>query len=341
MKTNERLQNYYNFDEAIVQTIADVAEKQNKLSFRELAASHGLEDGAGRAYPYKDNRAIEVIHIKPEVDYDETLLRVCQAPMGITADASMAMRAIRLFDSEPTTPLLVVGSPTGIGNRTNLIERRDWAVFARGDLRPVVRPTLQYLFSLGISRTEMVGYSYGADAGAAVGAASYEYGIHTNKAVLMEPAGIEKRALLTLVRDFQASGAALQNYVDQTMCPPLLEARGIHNSKVSDTVGFLRWTGGLLRASNIAIAHGLAEGKFEDQLSTAMIANPAMKATVVWGTASELTSPAAANKSISNLKSSFTRSRIESMEMAGMHHGGGDDIDLHAAMVLQGLRLAH
>lgn len=214
--------------------------------------------------------------------------------------------------------------------------REDFKQVAAGDLRPAVRPVLHHLFRLGVVRAQILGYSYGADAGAAFGRAANEYAIEVDKSVLMEPAGIERRSIKQLVKDFQAGDAALQSYVDATESQPLFEARNMNASAVASTAGFLRWAGGLLRASNIAITKGLGEGTFVETASAALDAQKRSKLAIVWGSKSEMVAFPAIREVMRAITENYPQ-RVVGMKMNGMHHGGGDDIDLHAAMALQGL----
>jgi len=339
MNTESRLKDYYHFDEQILQSVGTTALQQNKLSFQELADDFGIGAGPQLQRPTaQTNRTIEFFQINPSADYDESKLRICQSPMGIPADKSMAMRAIRLFGSDPTVPLIVVGSPASIGNRANRLKLADLNQVRRGDLEPAISPMLQFIMNQGVTKLEVVGYSYGADAGAAILSASNRYDIKTECAVLIEPAGVQEQSVLNLAKSFGASGAELEAYVDQTESAPLFEARNRNQSAIAGLTGFSKWAGGFLRASNLAIAQGLSRGRFAPTLDRALDKQAELKVAIAWGSASELVNADAITEAIRDLSVKHPH-RVLPMEMNGMHHGGGDDIDLHAAMVLQGLAL--
>ena len=337
MNTADRLQGYYHFDHNILGAVEDAANYQNGFKFAELADQYKLGDGPAKVVIDNQTAALEVIHIKPTYDYDHRLVRIIQAPMGTPADASMAMRAMRLFASSPTVPVMVVGSPSAIGNKSNLLSRESRQVVASGDLRPAVRPVLRYLLHLGIERADIIGYSYGADAGAAMALAAHEFDVTAERAVLMEPAGAETRNLRTLLRDFQASGSKLNAYVTDTGSQPLFEARGAGAGRLASTVGLTRWAGGITRPTNIAIAKAMGRGQFGETLDMALRTHPNLKAAVLWGSESEITKTSAVQDMLRTLRQKHPL-RIGSILINGMHHAGGDDIDLHAAMALQGLR---
>lgn len=339
MNVEKRIAEYYQFDEEILQAVSATATRQNNLSFSELADQHGIGDGPEQVKPsVASNRTIEFYQLNPNGDYDESLLRICQAPMGIPADKSMAMRAMRLFASDPTVPLMIVGSPASIGNRANRLKLDELREVSRGNLIPAVIPILQFIMNRSVAEIEVVGYSYGADAGAAMMTAAGRFGLKAKRGVLIEPAGIKKQSVYSLAKSFGASGAELEGYVDRTESKPLFEARNRNQTAVAGFNGFARWAGGFLRASNLAITSGLARGTFGSQLNDALSTTEQSKVAVAWGSSSELVDVPAITQTVRSLNDDHY-GRVFPLEIIGMHHGGGDDIDLHAAMVLQGLSL--
>ena len=336
MNTAERLARYCVFDEAVIDAVSAAALHQNSQSFQALADEQGIGAGPQRVHPYADAQNIELFHIKPKTEYDASLLRVYQAPYGVAANKSVAMCALRLFASEPTTQVMVIGSPSALGNSANLLPYRDLSTIRGGDLRQAVRPALFYMQHLGITKAEVLGYSYGGDAGAAMVAAAPDYGIAVNDAVLVESAGVTKRFLPSLIKDFLTSGKHLNAYIASTDCKPLFEARNSNVSRVEKTESLLRWAGGLLRPSNRAIMRGISQGTFSDRLDSALSQQPELRTTLIWGSESEIVGTTAARAMVTTLSGNHP-GRVVGLEIKGMHHAGGDDIDLHAAMTLQGL----
>ena len=111
---------------------------------------------------------------------------------------------------------------------------------------------------------------------------------------------------------------------------PLREA--LCGSEVSE----LRYAGGLMRLSNLAILRALSRGDFADRAAQVLHGNPRARATIAWGTKSEFVSEQAMQWLVARLGN-----RVGALALTGMHHAGGNDIDLHAAIMLQGLRNAN
>lgn len=334
MTTGERLRQFYEFDDAVIEAVERAAYDQNQQDFHALAGRYAVADGpqviAGTDY----HKPFQLLSIRPEGDYDDSRARVLHAPMSIPVDASLAMRALRLFGADPSQPLLVVGNPAAIGNRYGKLSLHDMRRVAGGDLTPAVDPLLAYLQVRRIDATEQIGYSYGAEKAATTARRANEgsYGIRVDRAVLMEPVSVVKRSLLALGRSFQRSGAHLDAAVEAASSEPLAQARQEADS------GLTRYIGGLLRLSNLAIIKSLATDKFETRVEQALNYQPTLRAAIVWGSRSELASPADLGAIVARLGRRFGQEKVAGLEMAGMYHAGGDDIDLHAAMVLQGLR---
>lgn len=331
--TIERLKNYGLFDEAIVEQIGRVAADQNSRSFRELADNFGVADGPSQARPFGDDRLLEFYKIGNQnpTGGDPTRTRVYFAPMATPADQNMAVRAFRFYAVDPSIPLMVVGSPAAVGRPANKLSIRGARIVKNGNMAPLVAPTLRYLESTSNTNCDFIGYSYGADAAAAASVTAKDYGITANHGVWMEPASVKIRTILELGRAFVRAGQLLEGCVNATGSPVLDEAR-----READ-VGMMRYVGGMLRLSNIAVAYALAKSSFAERAQTALQSQSNLQTTLVWGNQSELSDDAEMWDIASHLRSEFGRSRVRSLRVPGMHHVGGDDIDLHAALVLQSL----
>jgi hypothetical protein len=331
MNTTERLQTYYEFDDSVVESVARAAADQNSKTFVDLAEQYGLADGPSRMNLAGVRSPFEYLRIDPKSSVDETNVRVYLAPMAIPADENMAMRAIRLFAAAPNKPLIVVGSPAFIGNRSNRLSMMDARKVWRGDLQPAVTPTLRYLEGAGVTRADFIGYSYGADTAAVATGDAREYGVEADRSILMEPASTAERGLVALLKAFKSSESPLASYVEATESQPLFEARCLADS------GLVRYVGGLLRLSNIAIAHALSSDSFRGRLDYALLMQPEVRISLAWGGKSELTDNAAMTQTLEAMVRTHGADRLNAIVIPEMHHAGGDDIDLHAAIVLQAL----
>lgn len=332
MSTSERLQQFYDFDQDILARVEQVAHDQRQKSFAQLADQYGIAKGAQWTYPFFDERAVDFYYFKPKQDFDETKLRVYRAPMANPADTNMAMRAIRLFAADPSEPLMVLGNPAAIGLRKHRILRQNLKTVWNGDLAPAVEPAVEYIQHLGVKRADFIGYSYGAEASPVEAAVAKSRDIVAERGVWIEPAAVVQRSLVRLALSFGSTGGdKLKDAVERTGSEALNEARDIAN------VGMVRWGLGMLRASNLAIAHSMTMPRFVVRAEQALAAQPTLKATVGWGEQSELAVDENMQQVIERLEDHYA-ARVGHMALRGMNHAGGDDIDLHAAMVLQGLR---
>lgn len=331
MQTSERLAQYYDFDDAIVGAISDTAEWQNKLGYNELANHYGIAEGPRRAAAIGMRHSVEYLDFTPVTDYDDTHMRLLHTPMGIPVDPSTIMRAMRLFGSDPTVPLRLVGSPALAGNTANRIPLRDLPAVAHGKLEKAVEPSITILIGrANVVSLDTLGYSYGADAAASSATVAARYGFEVTNGVWIESAAMKQRSIVGLLKDFMNSGSELERYVNQTESQPLYEAR----TAARNDIGYFL---GLARLSNVAITKALAIGSFEQRVDNALSSHPELTVTIGWGTQSELTDADDVSIIIQSQRSKFGRHRVDGLELTDMHHAGGDDIDLHAAMMLQGL----
>lgn len=182
-----------------------------------------------------------------------------------------------------------------------------------------------------------MGYSCGAEKAVIAALTASDYGIHVKKDVFMEPVALTDRGMPKLLKDFRSAEPELARY--QAASQVLFSKQSESSTYLKEKVEFIKYVAGLLRVSNLAIEHFMAHKEFGYGLHTAMSRQPEMAAQVVRGTNSELSLEAAFNSVMDPLEQRFYP-RLGRMIMNGMHHAGGDDIDLHTAMVLQGLILS-
>ena len=334
MRTSDRLQDYYYFDADIMSAIDDVAERQNRMSFSELANEYGIASGSSSVLPDGASKPIEILTLIPDQDYDEQTARIYHTAFGYPINDNTALHAMRLFEADSSEQLIVVGNPAMIGTSTGKLTFREaFEVSKDKTLRPAIDPILRYLGQQGITTTSHLGYSYGADRAAATIAYSGEYDQSVSKAVLVEPVSVVKRSMKKLAQDFAQSGQAQKQYVEQTGSKPYDEIWAEDSA-----IKFAAWAGGLVRVSNLAIAHVIAGDGFAQRAGAALDSQPDLRMTVGWGSKSEICPDLTLQKVTNALRAEHGRDRVRSMSLRGMHHAGVDDLDLHAAMMLEGLR---
>jgi len=77
---------------------------------------------------------------------------------------------------------------------------------------------------------------------------------------------------------------------------------------------------------------------FAQRASAALRNQPDLRMTVGWGSESEMCPDLTLQKMTNGLRAQHGGLRVLSMRLQGMHHSGMDDLDLHAAMMLEGLK---
>ena len=337
MTTQERMLSYYAFDEAVLDAVSEAATQQNTKSFNELATQYGLEDGPTRLYPMDNSEKwpIDVLQFTPTQDYDPAVMRVLHLPMANPVSKNKTMQAMRLFAADPSEQLLVVGNPSSPGRNAGRVTFEGAkTIIWHTNLGPLVEPLMSYLDQENISRVTNLGYSYGAEKAATATGIAWAYGMEARQMVLAEPISVIERSLAKLGLAFLRSGNKLQEYIAQSESEPYTAIR-----KEENVFGTIAYTLGMLRLTNLAISAALADEGFQSRVKGALNLHPGLRTAIAWGTASELTNNAQMIRIISELKESRASypSRISAMPLEGMHHAGGDDIDLHAAIMLQGL----
>lgn len=205
-------------------------------------------------------------------------------------------------------------------------------VVARGDFSPTTDPVLRHLEEEGIETIDQYGYSYGEVATADIMQRAAQ---ETRTAVVYDTARavewIKKWKLpggLRLVNSFNASGRPMQSYVEESEFPLFVDAR-------DNSPGLIAYSAGVLRASNIAVGLGIAEGGYVDHTSAALTAQPDARYVAGWGTQSEFNINGATETAVSDLSAAFG-SRIVARPVNG-HHAAANNPYLQAALVKEGL----
>lgn len=330
--TVERLNGYYDFNEAISTKVGAVAEMQAGLSYEEYLAASGI------AEPFIFNpdggKPVRILDIRPSVDFDESKARVMHLAMGNDVDPNQIYQAATVFSADPDTRLIAVGNPAAPGLGYGKLSFADSGLVAKGDLRPVIDPVMKYVEREGITDVEHVGFSYGASRVpvAMKYAAHYE---HQADGVAIDPADVKDRgfklkAMLSLAADFGSTAGPLEDYVQASGIPAFLEAR-------KHSPNLVMYSLGILRASNLAIASALAGDYYQKRATDALEAQPDRKLHTFWGSESELAIDGLLQQITTNLQDRFGE-RAPATRLIGQKHNMVNDIHLQAALVLHGSR---
>lgn len=327
-----RLLSYGPLDEGIVGRVAIVATMQRGQSWEEIART--LPDAQYYTSPF--GRTIEYVDISPD-DYDETI--VWHAPMATSLDPAARFQIATLAAAAPTKRFIAVGNPAQIGHGQGALPFRDLQRVWAGDLRPAIEPTMLYLASQNIKEAAHVGFSCGADLAATAAKHAATYGQQVSRGAFMEPTSVANRTLPRLAADFLSAGATMATYAAAADCEALNDVRRTTDELTHGQLGFAL---GLLRLSNLAIAHALSLNGFEERVETGLRTQTgngnAMIARIAWGTASELATHERVLGIVDNLRNTFDSDRVEAIQLAGLHHALFQDMYLTTALTLHAAR---
>ncbi len=341
-QTPKKLEDYYHFDPEVVGWVTDAADRQQNHTFGELAAQLGIEDGPQHSHdPHRIG--YDYLDLKPKArnsdkhEYDPKVAQVLIAPMGESVGRSLMMRGMRLFAAQPDDDrkrLLIVGMP-GIHNlRAYRLKPPEIATIAfTGSLEPLVRGPLIDLHKQGVEEIDLFGYSAGADVSATAASVAHNFNLKVHSGVFVESASAHRRLTAQLAFAFMNSAGQIGQYVMQANSDALTEVHKV------TAAGTILYTLGLGRVVNLAVARAISRGRFRHRVTSALMEQPEMFASIGWGSVSELSRPTMYRQIVQDLQSEFGEGRIGSMEFTDMHHSGADNINLHAAMMRQGLRL--
>lgn len=327
-----RLYQYHpSFDTAVLDQVAAVADRQNSLSWERIQSS--LPD-TKLFTPGDGKPPIEVIDIKPKHGYEST--HVFHLPMGGGLDASMRFVLAMLAAAEPTKRLIAAGNPGAPGQASGTLRTRDIPAVWNGDMRPTIDPLMRYLAQEHIAEALHTGGSCGADRAAAAAGHAEKYDHYVPHGIFIEPASVTPRSLLDLGLRFLSCAPPLAEYVHATSSQPYLEARRQGNRTELEALGAMA-LGIVLRPSNEAIAHALAQGKFESRVKTALSSQKdrqAMFADIIWGTQSELAIHGLMLRITERLSAQYG-SRVRATPLLGHKHALIWDPSFLTALVLQ------
>jgi len=340
MNIKKRLGSYQAFDEQVIEAVVRAAydQDQGKIGFRALADSYGIAsepDIITGTAGTDEHCAFQVLRIIPKGnDFIETEARVYWPGMATPIDPNLIVRGLRLAAADPTKQLILTGNPSSLSSPYNKLGATARHEVARGNLSPAVEPVLRYLGNMGITEVEHVGYSLGADKAATACARSSGFGICVRNGVFIESITAERRSLLSLAIRFAKTTSTLEANVKASNSDVLLEARQLSNQ------GFIRYALGYFDPTNVAIARCLTGQGIAQRVLDALRLQPELQAVIAWGTASELTPQSVMQRVAGELKHSVSGQRVSTLVIEGMGHNSCEDINFHAAIVLQGLHQA-
>lgn len=331
MNTSERLTEYYSFDEAVLARADEVAGRQQTQTWQEFLRDCNMQQDP--EHYLVDRHATEWIEFRPKGDFDETKARVFHGPMANPLDPNIAYQAATVFAFDPTTRLYAVANPSGPNRDAGLLHHADRKRVASGNLAPTVEPTLRMLARAGIESVVHIGGSYGAEKSFVAAQLAGRFDHEASSVVAIEPPAVRQRSLLGLGAAFMKTNAHLGEYVAATNVEAFDKAR-------KQSVGALEFPLGLLRLTNLAVAKGLTHDSFCERAAAALFVEQDLRATIAWGTKSELALDEAIADDVTELQERYGEQRVHRMRLIGQYHALLNDIHLQAAITLQAERTA-
>lgn len=323
MTTAARLEQYNAFDQEVIGRVAAVAEDQLRTDdYRSFITNYVLGD----TLTENDARNATILDIRPR-EHDPKAALMIHLAMGQPLDPNNLYQIATIAAVNPNIRIITKGNPSGIGYAKQSLNREQREQASRGNFRPLTEPLMRFAEENGIESVDQYGYSFGADL--AMNAATTAE-LYTPHVIVVEPASVVKRSLIGLGLAFGRSNSALQEYVDLSG-PAFAAAR-------KESLGLPGFGVALARLSNLAIERGLSQGIFHGRTNEAMSAQPEMKATIAWGTESELSVDSVNTEIIRSLRSTYGSQRVHDIQLEGQKHALANDVYLQAALVAQGLR---
>lgn len=322
MDRREKLDEFYLFDEGVLQAVERTAEEQAGLPVAEIAANYGVSAIAHRNRPSTEQvRRLEYLDFIPPKDryaaYDEGQARVLFSPTDTPISEAVARRALRLYGAQPDRRLLVIGGPASpLDNTVRFSDA--WSVW-RGQLQSVVDPTITLLNKQHVESIEVLGVFTGAELAAATASA-----VATKKRDLR---------LQSVTSGVFVLPAAIRRQLPGAVMPRIVPA-----GDEASPLARVRTMAARARLSNLVMARAVARGGFYDRAMHALAEHDELRTTIVWSTASEESDQLATTQVINKLRGGFRERRVGALALdnADYRQIQADD-DLHTAVMLQSL----
>ncbi|HEY1064193.1 MAG TPA: hypothetical protein VGE30_02725 [Candidatus Saccharimonadales bacterium] len=324
MSLEERLYDFYPFDEAVITAVSDVAARHEGRLLREIAGGYGVSLHWHQDQPMSESiRVVEYLDMHGHEHASRDQANVLFTPLDASVRSRAVMQqALHLFGVDPTKRLLVVGGPPPLGI-ANTIRFGDMHKTWKGQLHDAVDPVLSLLKQKGIKDINVLGQQYGAELAAETAIKvhrqqndRYPNVERVNAGVFIEPLAVKARSRGDIAR--------AQQPIDPN------ESRFARAGKAASRYRF----------TNYVVSKAMGRDGFKDRLATALTAHPELRSTVVWSDSSDTTDPERLQDAVSELRANFSRSRVGAIALEGAHTADFKDSALLTAVMLQGLRNA-
>jgi len=321
MTTAERLEQYYDFDQEVIDTVSSVAEEQMQATDHEAFIAKWV---LGNNVDLKEVEKASILDIRP-LEHDPKAALMIHLAMGQPLDPNNLYQIAAIASANPDTRIITAGNPSTSKFHASKFTRDQRKAIAGGNFFPLNEDLLRYAHDERIETVDLYGYSFGADKALNAMTAG-TFGVE--RVVVLEPVTAMTRNVATLGIAFGSSGGALKDYVEQSG-PAFRSAR-------NESIGMVGFNTSLARLSNFAIARGLAKGNFEARAAVALEAHINAKLAVAWGTKSELANNEELETAVKYLRDTYIN--VSAIRLPGHKHAVANDVWLQAAVVAQGLK---
>lgn len=323
MSEFKRLRQIYPFDHDVLDRVEQAAYRQEGIDWPLYARRYDIPQPT--IFHPASGGPIEVLDIAP-YDYDRTI--VYHQPMACELNPEIMLHVATFAAVQPELRVIAVGNPGRPGSKYGKVPLSKLYDVWKGDLQPAIQPTLEYLESQKIiNEVDHIGESYGADKAAAAVEQAY-----AGRAAMIEPVSVAKAGLVKMGLIFRSTVQHKARYLR-----PVEQRSGVLVSAEDLTTGIYE-LGVIGRLSNLAIAHALGRGRYQQRLDTAMEANPDLKVGIAWGTASEFDRENQRDKITAYLLKKYSRDRVVRMPLKNETHAMVVDPLLNAAVYAQLLK---
>lgn len=336
-RTGERLQTYHAFSDAIIHTVAEVADMQAAMDYQAFMRRFSIPEP--EVVGVNGSHFSEVLDIKPVVDYDTTVARFVHLPMAARLDDRQRYQIATNYAVDSSVRTIAFSNPGTPRHKAGILTLKNCLEIVRGNARPLIDPALQYGEREKITTVEHGGFSYGDLLALTATEYASKYNQTVSHITVIDPADVEYRgdnrlwSMISLGLDFVKTGGPLADYI---------KASGIYayiNVGDNSLFGLAKYGLGLARASNLVVANTLAGDYFAERTERALEAQPWARMHAIWGTDSELAIHGLMLAATDYLSDQYPE-RFERTYIPGGRHNMVNDIHLYAALTLHARRQA-
>jgi pimeloyl-ACP methyl ester carboxylesterase len=228
-------------------------------------------------------------------------------------------------------PVAMLAAPALNGSNLNL-SREDKDAIKQGELGPFARELLRAVSEKEIGKVVLFGFSQGADVALAGARTAYSANLDTEALSVGDPAGVEARSLLKLIKDFKAAAPDLEERANKSGIDALKSAR-------EEKWGMTKFVLSVLHPHNrFMLAGALGSNTFQDRIQELINEDNLKKIVVAYGGESTISAPSMIEPAIEKLYEAKGQDSFVSIRVDSAQHSWGDQLTLLAKLYLRALK---